>query len=84
MKQYVERVVEPKADGDPVVNVYVFDTSVTTIAEAEAILQADGIPVEGDHCKHSHDRCGGWYPRKAKTTVVGDRFVTEQRWYQNI
>ncbi len=75
--------LDSMSDDAPKINIYTFPIG-TTVDEALAELDAEGVPVAGYRCQHSYDCCAGWYPSKAQATIKDGRVVVRQSWYQNI
>lgn len=70
-------------DDDPMVARYKFEAGVS-VENAMAALEARGVAMNGERCKHSYDCCGNWYPGRVHAEVVDGRPVLTQYWQQNI
>ena len=70
---------EPATDGDAIVDVYTFAPGTSEAAALASLDYPDGY-----RCLHSHDCCGGWYPRRATVSYVNGKLTVTQRWYQNV
>ena len=82
-KRYTLTRAHSIGDDDLTVDTYVFDDDVTTVGEARALLECEGVATRGRRCQHSHDCCGNWYPGQVSFDVIGNMFIGKQEWRQN-
>jgi hypothetical protein len=66
-------------DGEYGTTVRIFPENAT-----EEEIRAEYDYPDGDHCKHSHDCCGRWYPGQIEIVKARGSQIVLQHWSMNV